>query len=145
MENPLDELLNRLNRQLRTVSQTRDRGLGTDAERFEFGGSGTGLDLTDAGDAFVLAVDVPGFEPDDVEIELAGTTLSITGHRSDQRNGSDDTYLRRERRDRSFNRRISLPERVDADDADATLNNGVLTIHLPKQQPDDRARSIDIE
>lgn len=57
----------------------------------------------------------------------------------------EGTYIRRERELQSFSRQVRLPERVDADAATATVNNGVLTVRLPKLEPGGETRTIDID
>ncbi|AHF99515.1 heat shock protein Hsp20 [Halostagnicola larsenii XH-48] len=143
----LEELFDRLSRQLQSARRGDDRETGADAGRLDMsvGSQGTGLDMTDAGDEFVVVVDVPGFERDDIEVTLTNQHLMIDGEREHAIDDSDDTYLRRERRTRSFSRQVSIPDPVDAEGVDAHLNNGVLTIRLPKLEPDEAAHSIDIE
>lgn len=142
----LEELFDRLSRQLQSARRAGDRATGTDAGRLDMsvGSHGTGLDVTDAGDEFVVVMDVPGFERDDIEVAVANRRLTIDGEREHAVDDSDDTYLRRERRTRSFSRQVSLPDPVDVEGTDAHLNNGVLTIRLPKLDPDEAAHSIDI-
>ncbi len=109
-------------------------------------GSATSLDVAEEGEEFVVTVDVPGYETDDLEINLTGETLKIRGERARETDQVDEeTYIRRERELRSFSRQVRLPAVVDADGVDATLNNGVLTIRLPTLESDDNAQTIDIE
>ena len=56
----------------------------------------------------------------------------------------DETYLRQERQHRSLQETVRIPERVREDDIEATMQNGVLTVTLPKAEPDDSGTSIDI-
>ena len=110
--------------------------------------TGTSLDLADEGDAFVVTVDVPGYDSDDLELRLTGETLHVAGERertTERRDDEDEIYLRREREVTSFSRQVRLPEPVDGDAVDATVNNGVLTVTLPKLEAGDDSRRIDIE
>lgn len=145
--NPLEQLLERLNRQLQSARRSSDRASEMQPERFgmSLGSPGTGIDMTDSGDEFVVVVDVPGFEQDDIEVRLTKRKLSIDGEREHEVDDSEETYLRRERQTRSFSRQLTLPDPVDAEAVDAQLNNGILTIRLPKLEPDETAHSIDIE
>ncbi|ELZ03633.1 MULTISPECIES: Hsp20/alpha crystallin family protein [Natrialba] len=150
----IDELLDRLNRQLETAARSWESGM-EDRSRFDLsmGSSATSLDMTDEGDAFVVTVDVPGYETDDLDIRLSGKTLSIQGERkratedeeSDEGDEGGDVYIRREREVQSFSRQVSVPEPVDAENADATVNNGILTVELPKRDPDSESHQIDIQ
>ncbi|MEY7849757.1 Hsp20/alpha crystallin family protein [Natrarchaeobius sp. A-rgal3] len=143
----LGELFDRLARQLETAARSWETEV-DDRSRLDLSmrGSTTSLDLTEEGEAFVVTVDVPGYETDDLEISLVDGTLRIRGERTQEADREDEeTYIRREREMRSFSRQVRLPEPVDADDVDATLNNGVLTISLPKLEPDGNGHTIDIE
>ncbi|SEQ05247.1 Hsp20/alpha crystallin family protein [Natrinema salaciae] len=144
----IDELLERLNRQIETAARSWETQL-DDRSRLDLsmGGAETSLDLADEGEAFVVTVDVPGYESDDLELRLTGRTLAVSGDRehSQEFGGEEDSYIRRERETESFSRQVRLPDPVDADAVQASVNNGILTIRLPKHEPDEEARSIDIE
>ena len=146
----LEELFDRLSRQFEDAARSWDTD---ENERRPVGGSvgtvmsdaSTSLDLADHGDAFVVTVDVPGYDREEIDVRLSNETLEIDGERERETDEEADHYLRRERRRRSFSRRLSLPEPVDADDVSARLQNGVLTVRLAKADPGRDAHSIDIE
>lgn len=144
----IEELLDRLNRQLETAAQSWESQL-DNRSRLDLSptGSEMRLDLADEGDEFVVTVDVPGYESDDLELRLSGETLAISGtrERTEEVGGEDETYLRRERETKSFSRQVRLPEPVDEDAVQASVNNGILTVRLPKREPSEEAHSIDIE
>ena len=153
---PLDDLeniLERLNRQIETAARSWESELGTRGQLdLSMGGADTALDLADRGDEFVVTVEVPGYERDDLELMIRGETLSISGDRkrefeeeTDEPGSSQGTYIRRERETQSFSRQVQLPEPIDADGVTATVNNGILTVRLPKAEPSDESRTIDIE
>ncbi|MDG5818141.1 Hsp20/alpha crystallin family protein [Natronococcus sp. A-GB7] len=139
----LEELFDRLNRQFEEATRTWESEQG---EGFPFGAGTTTLDLADHDDEFVVTVDVPGYESEDLDSRLSGETLYISGERehgtTDER---DDSYLRRERELESFSRQLTLPEPVDADGIEARVNNGVLTIRLLKLEPGEGSHAIDID
>lgn len=144
----IDELLDRLNRQIETATKSWETQVDERSQLdLSMSGAETSLDLADEGDEFVVTVDVPGYENDDLELRLSGQTLAVSGQREhSQELGSDDeNYIRRERETKSFSRQLRLPEPVDEDAVKASVNNGILTIRLPKHEPDDEARSIDID
>ncbi len=91
------------------------------------------LNVWEDGDAIYVESELPGLTGDDVEIFAEGNELTIKGDRQSQ---SDDEvrYLRRERSFGQFARSITLPYEVEVDRVEATLNNGVLTVKLPKAE-----------
>ncbi|AXR77765.1 Hsp20/alpha crystallin family protein [Natrarchaeobaculum sulfurireducens] len=144
----VQELFDRLTKQLESAARSWEMDVDNQS-RLDLSTeqSGTSLDLADEGDALVVTVDVPGYDTDDLEIRLTGETLTITGERerTAEREDDDEIYLRRERRVASFSRHLRLPEPVDADGVHATVNNGVLTIHLPKLGGSGDVRTIEID
>ncbi|ADD04180.2 Hsp20-type molecular chaperone [Natrialba magadii ATCC 43099] len=153
----IEELLDKLNRQLETAARSWEQsvdggGQGRDRRQFNFsmdvGSGSTSLDIADEDEEFIVTVDVPGYEADDLDIRLAGELLTIEGER-EHAEGHDDeergVYIRREREVQSFSRKVTLPAAVDSDGVDATINNGILTIRLPKREPDSESHRIDID
>ncbi|MXV60733.1 Hsp20 family protein [Natronorubrum sp. JWXQ-INN-674] len=156
--NPLDgleEWIDRMNRQLETAARSWESELDNRSHLdLSMGGSSTQLDLADTGAEFVVTVDVPGYETDDLELRVRGETLEISGERDRELFEGDaegeaahsaGTYIRRERETRSFSRQVRLPEPVDIDAVTAGVNNGILTVRLPKREPTGDAHEIDIE
>lgn len=93
------------------------------------------VDLEDRGKDFSLAVDLPGFSKEDVEIEVSDDSVTIQAKKTQTEEEKKKNYVRRERTAQAFYRRIQLPERILSDDAKASLNNGILEITLPKKEP----------
>jgi HSP20 family protein len=106
-------------------------------------GSGTGstgtwvppLDVFESKDKFVVAVELPGIEPGDVDVSLEDSTLTIRGQREFfYKEASDESFRRVERRYGTFTRTLTLPTTADADRVTATFDKGVLTIEVPKRE-----------
>ena len=96
------------------------------------------LDVSETPEAFLISVDLPGVEPEDVKVEMHDGSLTISGERQTVKEEKDKNYHRVERTSGSFYRAIALPTEVDLDKIDANYDNGVLHIQLPKvakQQP----------
>jgi HSP20 family protein len=92
------------------------------------------IDLRETPDAFALTASVPGVRAEDVEITVLGETVRISGSRqeaTDEQDG-DGRWLVRERRSGAFERSVTLPTAVKAEEAEADFKDGVLTITLPK-------------
>jgi len=107
-------------------------------------GAGIHVDVADAGDEIVVVADVPGFEPDSIDVSVTGRQLRISAEHSTETRMDDENtqYYRRERSQRSVSRTVSLPTDVEEHEAAASFENGVLTVELPKMSDDG---GIDIE
>ncbi|HEX3396316.1 MAG TPA: Hsp20/alpha crystallin family protein [Steroidobacteraceae bacterium] len=91
-------------------------------------------DVEEYQDRFVLKIDIPGVDPNAVDITLEQSVLTISGNRAKDRNENDS--LVRERAERAsgrFHRRFALPETADSNAVQAAGKNGVLQIVIPKQ------------
>ena len=108
-----------------------------------------GVDLVDHGDEFVVTVDVPGFDAEDIDLQLSDDTLHVAAKRERTEREADEAeevYIRNERARRTVRRSIRFPEPVEEDEVEATYRNGVLTVTLPKMEPTDlEGKSIDIQ
>jgi HSP20 family protein len=92
-------------------------------------------DLEDRGKEYRLTVDLPGFNKEDVEIEVSYDSVTVHAKKTLSEEEKKGNYVRRERAQQAFYRRIPLPESVRSDDAKASLINGTLEVTLPKKEP----------
>lgn len=92
------------------------------------------LDLSENNDAIEVRMDVPGIKPEEIEVEVTGNLLRITGERKEEEEEKSKTYHRIERHSGSFCRAVTLPCEVEEDQVEANCENGVLTITLPKSE-----------
>jgi HSP20 family protein len=92
------------------------------------------MDLVETEDHLVLRADLPGVDPEDVNIELKDGVLTVSGERKAEHEEQTDSFYRVERAFGTFSRSMSLPERVDADRITATFENGVLEVRIPKPE-----------
>lgn len=99
------------------------------------------VDVIDAEKHYVLEVDLPGVDPQSVQIELEQGLLQIKGERK-ATHGAKAAYTFRERRAGKFERSFRVPEAVDADGITAKYDKGVLEIRVPKVE---RSRKIPIQ
>ncbi|WP_324756153.1 Hsp20/alpha crystallin family protein [Haloarcula sp. GH36] len=101
-------------------------------------------DLVETDDEFVVRMDLPGFDTEDIDVTLAeDRKLSVTAERDESAESADGQYLTRERRRQSLSRTVRLPGPVE-DDAAASYEDGVLTVHLPKIVEDEGDDGTDI-
>lgn len=99
---------------------------------------GTAVDLTETDDEYVLTVDMPGFERDEIELRYAEGQLWLTA----EHETTDDAISRH----RSMREQVVIPRAVEADDIEASYHNGVLEVHLPiVEGADERGHRIDVE
>jgi HSP20 family protein len=91
------------------------------------------VDVADTGDAFVVVVDLPGYDREDVNVTLVDeTTLAVTAERGTDAVPEADRYVTRERQFSSVSRQVGLPAAVDESETTAALDEGVLTVSLPR-------------
>ena len=98
------------------------------------------MQLRDNDDAIELTAELPGIEPDKVKVELEDDTLTISGE-AEAKEEREDARIERYV---GFYRQIPLPDSVDADQAQASYNNGVLTIRFPKRAERSNAKQIPV-
>jgi HSP20 family protein len=107
-------------------------GSGTDSENIPR------TDVEETNDAFVIELDLPGLKKEDINIELSGHRLTVTGERKErQREG---VLRRRTRTVGRFRYEIVLPVDVDDKKVEASLNEGVLTVRIPKHTAEEPKR-----
>ena len=138
----LDELFERMSRQFEDAARTWES---TDLPALDTGFESMALDIADHDDEFVVTVDVPGFTKDEIDVRVADQALRIDAEHEETTEEGDEEYLRKERREKSLHRMVRLPEMVDDEAITATVKNGVLTINVPKAEPMDEAKRIEIE
>ncbi len=90
------------------------------------------LDVFETQDRFVVVVELPGVDPDSVDLSVEDSTLTIRGERKFYEGISEEAFHRVERRYGAFGRSLTLPQTADAGRIDASFDRGVLTINVPK-------------
>jgi HSP20 family protein len=90
--------------------------------------------LYETDDSYVLTAELPGVSPDDIEVSIKGTTVSLRGERKIDHGNGDTNIHRLERQSGNFRRAFELPVAVDPDKVEAVHKNGVLMLRLPKAQ-----------
>ena len=92
------------------------------------------LDISERKDAYLVTVELPGVEAEDLEITLEDGLLTIQGERHVAHDSSEQQFHRVERRYGAFRRSITLPAQVQAEQIEASFDNGVLQIVVPKME-----------
>ena len=95
--------------------------------------SALALDIAENEDNLTVEASLPGINPDDVEISVHDGVLTIKAEvQHEEEKEEEGKYYLRERRSGAFQRAVRLPLEVNAEAAEATFHNGVLTLTLPK-------------
>jgi HSP20 family protein len=108
------------------------------------GGEGLALDMYQTADSVVVKTSVPGITAEDIDITITGNVLSIKGECKMEEKVEKANYIRQERRYGVFQRSVSLPESIVSDKAEATYENGVLTLTIPKAE-ESKPKTIKVE
>ena len=107
-----------------------------DMERSFFGNEGMlstfRTDVRDTGDAFILEAELPGFSKDDLSLDIENDCLTISAKRTQENNDEKPNYIKRERYYGSFCRSFDVSG-IDIDRIEASYDDGVLTLNLPKK------------
>jgi len=91
------------------------------------------INIYDQGESAVLVAEIPGIDPNELELTVLNDTVTIKGKRLSDGNGDERVY-RRERWTGEFSRTLTLPDVVDPDKTNAQYENGVLRVTLEKAE-----------
>lgn len=125
----LSQLHNEINRLFDSLNPSYDDEGGTPATDWM-----PAVDVTEEENRYVLHADVPGVDPENIEITLENGVLTIRGQREASNTESGTGYRRVERSYGTFFRRFTLPDTADAEKISAQSKNGVLELVIPKQE-----------
>lgn len=103
------------------------------------------LDVRENAQELCVCADLPGVKPEDVELRLEGSTLTIRGEKTNEAEDKKEDYYLMERSYGRFQRSLQLPYAPDPSRVQAQFDNGVLTIHVPKEAQQDRSQRIEIQ
>ena len=92
------------------------------------------VDIKEDDKAFTLLADIPGVDPDDIEVTMEKGVLTIKGERQSEKKTEEENYKRVERQYGVFYRRFTLPDSANAEGIEAHSEHGVLKITIPKQE-----------
>ncbi|KAJ0809263.1 putative small heat shock protein HSP20 [Helianthus annuus] len=93
------------------------------------------VDWKETPEVHIFKADLPGLKKEEVKVEMEeGRVLQISGERSREKEEKDDKWHRVERSSGKFVRRFRLPEHAKVDEVKASMENGVLTVTVPKQE-----------
>jgi HSP20 family protein len=102
------------------------------------------LDVFETQEKFVITMELPGVSPDDVDISVEDSTLMVRGERKFYSEQQEESFLRIERRFGEFTRSLTLPSTADAESIQASFDQGVLRVEVPKRE-EAKPRKISIK
>lgn len=133
----------------RELQQVQDHffGHGTAARHDDSSAAGSQwkprVDIREEATRFVIYTDLPGVDPQDIEVQMDKGILSIKGERKGRTGEDAEGWSRIERRHGSFHRRFALPDSADAEGITAHGHNGVLEVVIPKK-PETTPRRVQV-
>jgi HSP20 family protein len=102
------------------------------------------FEVKETKDAYVFKADLPGIDEKDIDIQLTGNRLTVSGKREAEERQENERFYAYERSYGSFSRSFTLPDGADVDHAEAEMKNGVLTMAVPKK-PEHQPRKISLK
>jgi len=102
------------------------------------------VDINEECDNLVVTTNLPGINKEDIKLDLKGDMLEISARSGEEKETEKEGYIRRERSYTRFYRAVHLPASVK-EEGTARMENGVLTITLPKMKPEEPEKKIKIE
>jgi HSP20 family protein len=130
--------------QLRREMRDWMAGFLPDNDETWFGAPVPSLDLSETPEAVQVRMDVPGVKAADLDVQVNGNLLTISGKREEEKEEKNRTYHRVERSSGSFSRTVTLPCAVEEAKVDAQYKDGILTVALPKT-PEAKSRKIEVK
>jgi HSP20 family protein len=123
-------------RDMLSLREAMDRLFDESVIRPAFFGAGYGLslDVQAEKDEYIVRANVPGLKPEDVHVEIVDNTVTISGEVKHDQKIEQENYLLQERRYGQFSRTFTLPTSLNSAKAEAIVENGVLTLRLPKAE-----------
>lgn len=126
--------------QLAAIQRDLDEAMGLGGRRRGVRGAGVlpPMDAFRTEDGTCIRLELPGIEPDQVEVSVEEGVLTVRGERHTESEVAEEGWLRRERASGTFERSFALPEGVDVEAIEASFTNGVLELlvpHPPERRP----------
>jgi HSP20 family protein len=126
------------------MNDLRARLLGDGGEGWFAGAMVPALDMSETDTAIDVRMDLPGITVKDIDIQVSGNVLTVSGQREEEKEEKGRTFHRLERRYGNFSRSVTLPCAVVESEVAAEYHDGVLTIKLPKTE-ESKAHKIKVK
>lgn len=99
-------------------------------------------DIREQKDKYIIDIDLPGFEKDNINLSLDNGYLNITAKVTEEEKNAEERFVRQERFYGECSRNFYLGENVKEEDITAEFKNGILKIEVPKKEPENNSREI---
>ena len=100
------------------------------------------MDLSENEKEYIVRLEAPGIPREDLEVNVEGQTLTVSGHRDFEQEEKTEEYFWREREAGKFVRSLQLPASVDRSKVAAVYQDGIMTIRLPKAEASTKTRVL---
>ena len=101
------------------------------------------VDISETDNHFLIKAEVPGIKREDVKVDIVDNVLTIHGERKEEKEEKGRRFHRVECHYGSFSRSFTLPQNTLQDHIDATFKDGVLSLHVPKKQPE-KSKQVEV-
>ena len=91
-------------------------------------------DIKEGENEYTLEIEMPGIKKENVKIELSKGYITISAENNNEVEEKDNNYIRKERHYGSFTRSFYVGDKVEMDDINASMDNGILSITVPKEE-----------
>lgn len=93
------------------------------------------IDITDSGEYYVLTAELPGFNKDNIDVQVGEDVIHLTAQLQSENKEQNTKYVSHERTYSAFNRVIQFPEQIVGAKVEGTMKDGILTMRIPKREP----------
>lgn len=90
------------------------------------------IEVLEKGDRYLVRAELPGLKKEEIDVSVLENTLTVSGERKEEKETKKEDYLYREHYYGSFHRTVPLPEGIDTGKIEATYENGILEVSVPK-------------
>jgi HSP20 family protein len=132
--NPARELLTMRDQMDRMMDDMWGQSYGRRGGSWDGGVAAFPIDVYQTDKEYVVRGTLPGVKPEDLEINIVGETLTIKATSHESQEVREEDWLLKESRHSNFSRTITLPSQVQSDKAEASLDNGILVLRIPKAE-----------
>lgn len=114
-------------------------------ERLHAGTREPRVDMIDTGKAVEVHAELPGISKEKVDVNITNDAIEISGSADEERKEEHEGYYCMERQYTSYHRRLPLPDGIDPDKAEATMENGLLKVVIPKTSPAKEKKKVKVK